>query len=159
MRLLPALLSLIALAGCDALLNSMHGDAGNFDPCNLAGGNASVAGSWTLRGTASRHDCDRATYNSDSVDVSSLGGALIVAQDDAGLLRLADPVPEGIEFSGTMRGSCVEFITSESGVRYEWGKDSGATVDRPQHISGKFEGEGPGTCTSTGSFSVEVAAP
>ena len=74
----------------------------------------------------------------------------------------ADPVlaleqpPSGFALAGTVDGNCIEFTTTEQTaqgqVRYEFT----GTAEGDSRVSGTFTSTGPGTCSATGSFLVEV---
>lgn len=152
LTLLTPLLAGLALAGCEGLFDDL--DAGPLDAFRDAGPPADIGGTWKLTGSGRLSDCDDPRFETDSMRLSS---TLEIIQD-GGALRLADGLLLAERFvfeDGTVREDAVRFTTLEEGeglrilLRFEGRYD--ALINE---IRGSFEGEGPGTCRSAGSFTV-----
>lgn len=140
-------------AGCE-LIDEL--DAGPLDAFVDAGPPASVSGQWRLSGDGRLKDCDDPRFNTDMLTLSS---TLQVVQED-GTLRLADGVVLVDRFvfeDGTVREDRVRFTTLEEAQGQRIVLHFDGRYDALIHeIRGDFEGEGPGTCASSGSFRVEL---
>lgn len=131
-------------------------DAGPLDAFVDAGPPASVSGRWNLSGEGQLVDCDDERFNTEMLALTS---TLRIVQD-GGDLRLADGVMLVERFvldDGTVREDRVRFTTLEEGdgqrivLHFDGRYDS-----LIREIRGDFEGEGPGTCVSSGTFRVEL---
>ena len=141
---------------------------------------ADAKGTWTLHASGRRRGCEDDELNGDlDIDLSSFmvdgkpvatsGGATVgeVANEaDAFVERIrraqytleAGPdAPRGLGFSGTVNTCQVTFQLREllpGGQFHEY--DFDGFVESPYRIYGEFEGTGPGSCRSSGSFDVEI---
>jgi hypothetical protein len=139
-------------AGCD--LDDFLDRFGDFDTCSVAQGNTNVAGSWRLTASGSRSSCHDSRFDGDfripavELEVRQVGDALE--------LVTVPQVPGGrFLFSGTVRGTCVDFSAQEEGTTGSFlfvfdGNRDGADV------AGEFTGEGPPGCSSRGEFRVRI---
>jgi len=154
-RLTLSLVAFVALPGCLLL------PSGPFKPvadCNDPVA-ADLAGRWTLRGSGSRTGCTDSRYagrftfeTPQALEVvSDASSTATVAK-----LRLANPIP-GFTLSAQLSGSCFSAQTNETlpedSVDFAFTADvgSGATL-----LQGKFEGNGPETCVSEGTFDLSI---
>jgi hypothetical protein len=135
------------------------------DTCASAKTLSQVAGDWTIEGYGSRTKCleaDEQRYSGDFV----LGPSLPLnieqkpssTQTTVHSLALTTSLGSDFSFHGSVQGSCVNFETEEQTddglIRYTFtGQAEGST-----RIEGKFSGTGPGSCRSSGDFTILIRA-
>jgi hypothetical protein len=129
-----------------------------FDPadaCNLGEGTAIVSGTWKISGEGRRTGCTDPRFDADELRIQSK--ALSISQDD-GNLTLSSVIDGFALTGGQVRGTCVDFSTTEEAperldnLLFTWDgdvRDDGA-------ITGTFSGEGPQGCQTAGSFSIVI---
>ncbi|MEL6343925.1 MAG: hypothetical protein AAFV53_12400 [Myxococcota bacterium] len=157
-RILPPTGFLILLSGwgmygCGSLGDLEIDFQSDDDRCQQAPGpDPDLTGGWQISGAGNREFCDDPILDTDRFTLNSRG-ALAVVQDESGDLSLAEPI-DGFEFSGAIDGICVDFSTFETGegIRYTWSGEIGET----QRVDGSFDGAGPNTCLTSGTFTVIV---
>ncbi|MEZ4432829.1 MAG: hypothetical protein R3F65_10475 [bacterium] len=154
-RPLLALAALAALAGCEDLFELP--DTGTL-PRDMFVDNAALAGRWTITGTGDL----RCPADPDlAIDGFRLETAsFVVAQDEAGALTVPDPprTNDG-EFAfedGEVSGLIVRFATREETAGTTIRLAFSGRANAIGNVSGTFTGDGPRTCTSRGSFDVEI---
>jgi hypothetical protein len=148
--------ALSLLAGCVPLDDEDEWSQANT--CNQRVENAQVQGSWSLSGTGEWSGCDNGVDDGESFELFT--GALTVEQHEpttgeTDTLSLSGQSAD-VEFSGTVRGECVNFETTEQS-----GGESTSFVfvglyTSSGTIEGDFTGTGPGSCESSGDFEVRV---
>jgi hypothetical protein len=143
--------SVVLLGGCDLLKGSPI--------CDNTAAPQSVAGTWVIEGNGTRQNCTDPNLNDDF----SLGPSAALK-----ILESAQPAPSTasdlllmtlratFQLTGEAQGNCVNFDTQEmtslGSIHYSF---QGA-VERHDKVSGKFTGRGPGTCTASGDFSIQL---
>ncbi|MGF1510038.1 MAG: hypothetical protein ACFB9M_11115 [Myxococcota bacterium] len=126
----------------------------NPNPSTCGDEIAAVEGTWTLVGAGSRTGCRDEVLNADELELRSQP---IVIRQNGTTLTLANPsnLPDFRLLEGTVTGSCVRFITSESddfGVQdFSWTGEVSAN-----RITGTFEGMGPSDCRAAGTFEILI---
>lgn len=129
-------------------------DAGPLDAFVDAGPPADVGGRWNLTGEGRLTGCGNPRFETDNLRISS---TLSVTQTDD-LLTLAEAPDNGGRFvfqDGSVRENRVAFTTLEEVdglqivLRFDGRHD--ALTDA---IAGRFDGEGPVGCTSSGTFRI-----
>lgn len=151
-----------ALSGCE-LVESLTDDTVEVDPCLASGTVAQVAGRWTLAGTGSRSGCPSAWDALETDEFTLRVPPFDVTQATDGTLTAVLPVYANVslEFSGTVRGTCVDVTLKETDtsgllpVTRQWTFDGDS---QGRLVTGDFSGAGPETCSASGSFSLSVAA-
>ena len=154
MTKLPLLMLLtLASAGCE-LIDGL--DAGPLDAFMDAGPPADVSGQWVLSGDGRLTGCDDERFNTDMLTLSST--LQIVQEGDT--IRLADGVVLVDRFvfqDGSVRAERVRFTTLEESGGERIVLHFDGQYDALIHeVRGTFDGEGPSTCASSGSFRVEL---
>ncbi|MCA9544226.1 MAG: hypothetical protein KC613_07535 [Myxococcales bacterium] len=154
-----ALACLLALTGCDELLQALGGDQYlGGPPVDAEVGPADVAGEWQLTGSGRMFDCSDDAYETDALRIDA--APLRVAQDGAALTVPNPPAVPGGAFAfrdGLVTGSRVRFVTEE--VLPDGDKltlEFQGVLDSLGRVAGTFEGSGPRSCASEGRFSVEI---
>ena len=142
---LLALLSL-ALSGCDPF----EEDIRELNDCPPASPSAHLSGDWHLDGEGTRSECEEDHLNG-AIDLRT-ARPLGITQDASGNLTLTTALG-GFAFTGHVFGSCVEFVTDEGASGQVMNFSGNASGSR---VAGTFRGEGPGSCVSTGTFTVQV---
>lgn len=147
------LLLAIACAGCE-LVDAL--DAGPLDAFVDAGPPADVSGRWVLSGDGRLTGCADERFNTDMLTLSS---SLNVVQE-GDMIRLADGavlVDRFVFQDGTVRAERVRFTTLEESGGERIVLHFDGRYDALIHeVRGTFQGEGPSTCASSGSFRVEL---
>lgn len=148
------LAAVLALAGCDELLDEDDADATIVDRCDIDGGTLEVAGQWSVEGEGRIEDCSDGPFRDGRIELAA--DLLRVAQNDDGL-RLVDAPPDFALIDGQVHGRCVSFRTRErlrddNEMLLTFEGEVGALGD----VSGSFTGEGPSTCRSRGEFTIEI---
>ena len=144
------LLLALALTGCGEAGWESGGAgrwaSGPWDPDD-------VAGIWTLTGDGSREDCRDERYDTDELHLSSLP---LHVEQDHDVLTLAEELAGFTFFDGRVDLFGVTFSTRETTdlglitFRFE-GQTHGT-----RQILGTFDGGGPESCRSRGSFAVYI---
>lgn len=153
-----ALLTLTAalMGACEPL-----GDISNAGgaTCGASDGTVVVDGDWVISGKGNRYSCGDDTLDGNYTLGPSI--AIRVRQDaisgnpDAYNLSLDKPIT-GFQLSGTARGNCVDFETTET-----WNGDVivrrfTGRIDSSGDLTGTFSGDGPSACDTDGTFTVEI---
>ena len=138
----------------------LHADVGGPDDPIDVPVDVEVDGTWSLSGRGSRSDCQDEVYEGEFVLGSNRQLVIAQAVDPLGpdTLTLAQPISPAqgtFTLTGEVELSQVTFSTLEdTGTdRFSFRFFGGTTGSR---ISGTFEGSGPQTCTSAGTFEVFV---
>lgn len=140
------------ICGCEGLFDDL--DAGPLDAFRDAGPPAEVGGTWQLSGRGRLNDCDDPRFETDDLTLTST--LRVVQSGDVLHLQPGAVAADRFVFEdGSVREDRVRFTTlEESGglrivLRFDGRYD--ALVNE---IRGRFEGEGPGTCVSAGTFTI-----
>jgi hypothetical protein len=149
----------IVVAGCWPF--ELDPDRFDVDSVTCTGVPRDFAGTWTLRGTGARQNCDDERLDTDRFDLRSSELVFRTVNDGFFFDRDASNVPDTFDILDTeLRSRCVEFTTVEStnrgSVRIDW-------LARGTHelnqVEGRFEGQGPGSCEIAGNFRATVITP
>lgn len=156
-RWLPALLALAALTAMPACKDLFETDAG-LQPLDMFVDNAPLAGRWLITGTGDLICNAEPELNIEGFRLET--ASFIVAQDDAGALTVPEPprTNDG-EFhfeDGLVNGTRVSFATREITAGTTVRLAFTGRVNAVGNIAGTFTGDGPRTCTSSGSFDAEI---
>ena len=126
------------------------------DACNLSEGTSVVSGTWNISGTGRRTDCTDPRFDAEELSINSKG--LSIVQDDDGNLSLSADIPGFALSNASVRGTCVDFSTTEesadpaNNLLFTWDGD----VRADGAITGTFTGEGPQGCNTSGTFSITI---
>lgn len=156
LRLAAALLVAAAMTGCWPF--DLERDRLDVDPVACTGVERDFSGTWTLRGTGARKNCEDERLDAELFELRS--AELVFRTVNGGFFfdRAASDVPETFDVLDTeTRSRCVEFTTFESTsrgpVEIEW---IATASEDPDQVEGRFEGRGPGPCEIAGSFRATV---
>ncbi len=151
---------LLALAGClvGCIVDSDYEPPPQF-PCDSSADNADVAGTWIITGSGTRTDCQ----DDERLDTTlfTLGSVAITVSQNITSLKLVSPTNSGSATltltNGIVDGTCVDFELTELGgkdgkIKYEF---AGAMKSNGE-IIGIFDGDGPESCDSDGSFTIRI---
>lgn len=107
--------------------------------------------SWVLRGFGTRSGCDDPRFEGDFTLGPSQSLSLQRAEDG----RLSLEGSSALELGGQVEGGCVSLSTRESTaegtLRFSF---EGAYEPDFDEVTGRFTGEGPGTCRLDGTFTL-----
>jgi hypothetical protein len=143
-------------AGCE-LLDDLEKPDLRGDSCSSATALATASGTWQLQGFGKRDSCSDDLFDTDSLRLEAV--PIVVTQVDD-VLTLGQPlsVPAGVSFDVVfeqVRGSCVDFVTTETSGNTQIRYDFEGTVGSDGKIRGEFTGTGPGSCKSEGTFVID----
>lgn len=160
LALLPMLLVLGAAADCDVLQ-----DDGRLDsPCNAA--RVEVAGAWSLEFSGTRESCRDPGLNGSFRLVGALPLSLAETPvegppNEAVISGEVDGTPAGtrVDVEGSMRGRCMELRLTERSAEGTSNRSTLYTFDgvvgEGGYVTGRFTGEGPESCRTRGSFTLD----
>ena len=154
---------------CAVLLVSgcvLPDDLFDHDPCDIdssAGAEpARVAGIWRLEGTGEWTGCRSGVQDGTAFDLSAPPLTVVQHEDpddpDQDVLVL-EGGPEGFEFSGVVRGTCVDVETTDNTTGETITFTFEGNYTSRNEITGEFRGIGPGSCDSDGDFEIDIDSP
>jgi hypothetical protein len=149
------------LGGCKVLDDALGIDSGApQDPCVPLAAGEHLPSSWQIDGSGSRSSCSDPAFQG-SFSLATKGHLDVTYDADASIASATTDVgvtasAAGFTLQGSIRGSCLSFQTNEQVgddvVTYDFTGNIDSTTGAS--ASGTFTGVGPGTCTSSGSFTL-----